>query len=176
MGHSLPKCFQISICLNSIGWNTSTRLSASKNLPNCCSKTLRSLCRWLIFLEISCFTCRTSRKFQQMVWFHQCPRCNLWDKVHENLGKSGERVRNGFAANWWSDVRKRVRGWLRSDSLLRHFVFQKALHGKEKVSHLQAFIWILHHKNQDRGLSEAKAFGQPAAVLREKYSLSDLLR
>ncbi len=21
MGHSLPKCFQISICLNSIGWN-----------------------------------------------------------------------------------------------------------------------------------------------------------
>lgn len=34
MGHSLPKCFQISICLNSIGWNTGTRLSASKNLPN----------------------------------------------------------------------------------------------------------------------------------------------
>jgi hypothetical protein len=32
---------------------------------------------------------------------------------------------------------------------------------------------MLHHKNQDCGQSEAKAFGQPATVLRGKYSLSD---
>ena len=32
---------------------------------------------------------------------------------------------------------------------------------------------MLHHKNQDCGLSEAKAFGQPATVLRGKYNLSD---